>query len=299
MDIRRVYRPYKRSSTRRRWTPGRTATESSCSSSGRLDRRRKAPMSPGPDPPRTDERSRCCVQLAEHVDVTPFYATDGRCSLRTHAALAGPAGKRAPGRPFARACTAPACSTWAPDSGVLVEQATRLGWEAEGVEPSAWLADRARERGISVHTGTLPHPALTPPYDVVTLVDVIEHVTDPARAAGRGSQAPPPGGPAARGDPRREVGRSPGARPRWWHYRIAHVGYFSPSTLDTLLSGSGFVLEGWRRPAWYFSVDHVRTLAARLIPFLRWVPVPRAFARATVRLNLFDSMAALYRAPAR
>jgi hypothetical protein len=87
--------------------------------------------------------------------------------------------------------------------------------------------------------------------------------------------------------------------PRWWRYRIAQVGYFSPSTLDPLLSGFGFVLDGWRRPAWYFSVGHFRTLAARLLPFLRWVPVNRAFARATVRVNLFDSMAALYRAPAR
>ena len=176
---------------------------------------------------------------------------------------------------------------------------TRLGWEAEGVEPSAWLADRARERGIAVHTGTLPHPGLTPPYDVVTLVDVIEHVTDPRGLLGEVRKLLRPGGwllvvtPDVRSVAARALG------PRWWHYRIAHVGYFSPRTLDTLLSGSGFVLEGWRRPAWYFSAGHFRTLAARLLPFLRWVPVPRAFARATVRVNLFDSMAALYRAPAR
>jgi SAM-dependent methyltransferase len=167
------------------------------------------------------------------------------------------------------------------------------------VEPSAWLADRARERGIVVHTGTLPHPGLTPPYDVVTLVDVLEHVTDPRGLMGEVRGLLRPGGrllvvtPDASSVAARVLG------PRWWHRRIAHVGYFSPSTLDILLSGSGFVLEGWRRPAWYFPVDHLRTLVARLLPFLRWVPVPRSLARATVRLNLFDSMAALYRAPAR
>jgi SAM-dependent methyltransferase len=131
---------------------------------------------------------------------------------------------------------------------------------------------------------------------VVTLVDVIEHVPDPRRLVREAHGLLRPGGlllvvtPDVSSIAARAFGR------RWWHYRIAHVGYFSPGTLDLLLSASGFVLEGWRRPAWYFSVDYVRMLAARLLPFLRWVPIPRALARATVRLNLLDSMAALYRA---
>jgi 2-polyprenyl-3-methyl-5-hydroxy-6-metoxy-1,4-benzoquinol methylase len=301
-------------------------------------------MSPGLDPRRTDERPRCWVcgadhlehfressvareslgassfritdaeygntmelvrcracgfiQLADQVDVTPFYErmddaayelTRSSRGLQARELLEG----LSPGMHGTRLLDVGA------GSGVLVEQATRLGWEAEGVEPSAWLADRARERGIAVQTGTLPHPGLTPPYDVVTLVDVIEHVTDPRGLLGEVRKLLRPAGwllvvtPDVRSVAARALG------PRWWHYRIAHVGYFSPSTLDTLLSGSGFVLEGWRRPAWYFSVGHFRTLAARLLPFLRWVPVPRAFARAPVRVNLFDSMAALYRAPAR
>jgi 2-polyprenyl-3-methyl-5-hydroxy-6-metoxy-1,4-benzoquinol methylase len=245
-------------------------------------------------------RCRACgfVQLAEHVDVTPFYArmddpayelTRPSRALQARELLEG----LSPGMHGTRLLDVGA------GSGVLVEQATRLGWEAEGVDPSAWLADRARERGIAIYTGTLPHPGLTPPYDVVTLVDVIEHVTDPGGLLGEVRRLLRPGGMllVVTPDVRSVAARALG--PRWWHYRIAHVGYFSPGTLDILLSRSGFVLEGWGRPAWYFPVEHFRTLAARLLPFLRWVPVPRALARATVRLNLFDSIAALYRAPAR
>jgi len=245
-------------------------------------------------------RCRSCgfVQLAEPVDVTPFYArmddpayelTRSSRALQASELLEG----LSPGFHGARLLDVGA------GSGILVEQANRLGWEAEGVEPSAWLANRARERGIAVHTGTLPHPGPTPPYDVVTLVDVIEHVTDPRGLLGEVRKLLRPGGLLLVVTPDVTSVAARALGPRWWHYRIAHVGYFGPTTLHTLLSGSGFVLESRWRPAWYFSVDHVRTLAARMLPFLRWVPIPRALARATVRLNLFDSMAALYRAPAR
>jgi 2-polyprenyl-3-methyl-5-hydroxy-6-metoxy-1,4-benzoquinol methylase len=245
-------------------------------------------------------RCRACgfVQMEEDVDVTPFYAAmDDPAYEATRHIRARQAIELLEGLPLVVRGTR--LLDVGAGSGVLVEQAARLGWEAEGVEPSAWLAERARERGLSVLTGTLPHPGLTPPYDVVTLVDVIEHVPDPRGLVEEVQELLRPGGLLLVVTPDVSSLAARALGPRWWHFRIAHVGYFSPSTLDALLSISGFVLEGWRRPAWYFSVDYVRTLAARLLPFLRSVPIPRALARATVRLNLFDSMAALYRAPTR
>jgi SAM-dependent methyltransferase len=245
-------------------------------------------------------RCRACgfVQLKDDVDVTPFYAAmDDPAYEATRPIRARQAIELLEGLPLGVRGTR--LLDVGAGSGVLVEQAALLGWEAEGVEPSAWLADRARQRGLPVHTGTLPHPGLTRPYDVVTLVDVIEHVTDPRGLVEEARKLLRPGGLLLVVTPDVSSFAARALGPRWWHYRIAHVGYFSPGTLNALLSISGFVLEGWTRPAWYFSVDYVRTLASRLLPFLRWVPIPRALARATVRLNLFDSMAALYRAPTR
>ena len=64
-------------------------------------------------------------------------------------------------------------------SGILVEEAIARGYEASGVEPSEWLQQQACRHGLPVHLGTLPLPELEGPYEVVTLVDVLEHVTDP------------------------------------------------------------------------------------------------------------------------
>ena len=65
-------------------------------------------------------------------------------------------------------------------AGILVDAANRAGYRAEGVEPSDWMVRRAAEHGVTVHRGVLPMPGISGPYDVVTLVDVIEHVSDPA-----------------------------------------------------------------------------------------------------------------------
>ena len=64
-------------------------------------------------------------------------------------------------------------------SGVLVEQAIQMGYQAEGVEPSGWLRQIALQRNVPLHLGTFPHPAMSGKFDVITLIDVIEHVCDP------------------------------------------------------------------------------------------------------------------------
>ena len=42
---------------------------------------------------------------------------------------------------------------------------------------SGWFG--ARGSRLKIQAGILPNEAITGPYDVVTLVDVIEHVSDP------------------------------------------------------------------------------------------------------------------------
>ena len=65
--------------------------------------------------------------------------------------------------------------------GFFLRKAKELGFETEGVEPSPALSAIAREQfGLKIHTAFLEQVELPEKsYDVITLIDVFEHVTDP------------------------------------------------------------------------------------------------------------------------
>lgn len=185
-------------------------------------------------------------------------------------------------------------------NGLLVEVANTAGLDAVGVEPSASLAAAARARGLDVRTGALPMADLADrTFDLVTLVDVVEHVGDPVALLRACRAQMAPGGhllvvtPDATSIAARALGR------RWWHLRLAHVGYFTRPTLTDALARAGLVPERWWRPGWVFEVGYLVERVGSYAP-----PVARAARRAgdswlmrrTVPLNLYDSLAVIVRA---
>jgi 2-polyprenyl-3-methyl-5-hydroxy-6-metoxy-1,4-benzoquinol methylase len=124
--------------------------------------------------------------------------------------------------------------------------AARADFVVSGVEPSHWAGEFAREKlHLDVVEGTLddaPFPAGH--FDVVTLIDVIEHVTDPKAVLSRAAQLLRPGGVLYLVTP--DIGSVSARllRGRWWGLRPAHITYFSRRTLKRMLSDVGFsVLE--------------------------------------------------------
>src|SRR5579871_3078132 len=65
--------------------------------------------------------------------------------------------------------------------GALVEEATRLGYTAMGVDRCEPLVRKARARGVRVECGTIDDVDGAERFDVVTMMDVIEHVPEPRR----------------------------------------------------------------------------------------------------------------------
>ncbi|MHC4308396.1 MAG: class I SAM-dependent methyltransferase [Planctomycetota bacterium] len=63
-------------------------------------------------------------------------------------------------------------------TGVFLDMASKQGWEVEGLEVSSGLAAYARDNfGLKVHCLDLTKDHLdSPPFDVVTLFDLIEHI---------------------------------------------------------------------------------------------------------------------------
>lgn len=125
--------------------------------------------------------------------------------------------------------------------GVFVEVARAAGWEATGVEPSAWAATEARKRGLEVLDGTLASaPLADRRYDVVTMWDVIEHFDDPAAELSHAYDRLKPGGwlVAHTMDIDAPVARLMGSR--WPWLMDMHLTYFSRRTLAAMLEKTGF-----------------------------------------------------------
>lgn len=175
-------------------------------------------------------------------------------------------------------------------SGILVEAASDMGFDAEGVEPSNWLQARAVANGCRVHAGVLPHPAVSGLFDVVTMIDVIEHVDDPRALLRFSSSLVKRGGvvviitPDAGSILARLMGW------RWWHYRIAHVGYFTRRNLELACQLEALKVVAVSRPGWVFSMAYLLTRLDNYLP--AWLlPRERAWMhRVSIPLNLGDSL---------
>ena len=178
-------------------------------------------------------------------------------------------------------------------SGMLVEQALELGYEPTGVEPSRWLQEVAEKRGLPVQLGTLPQAKLEGPFDVVTVIDVIEHVDDPVAMLAEVRRLLAPDGLVAIVTP--DVG-SLAARLmgwRWWHFRVAHIGYFDRDTLRMAIEQAGLRIVKLTRPSWYFRADYLWERLGSYLPGSLRLPRLAFLKKLTIPLNLGDSFLAL------
>lgn len=126
-------------------------------------------------------------------------------------------------------------------TGFLMAEGESRGWEAHGAELNAYAAGVARRRfGARVHAGPLETLAEAPgSFRAVTLVDVIEHVSDPRAVLARARDLLEPGGvlvvvtPDVRSLSARVLGR-------WWpHYKREHLFYPTRQGFDRVLAGLG------------------------------------------------------------
>ncbi len=174
-------------------------------------------------------------------------------------------------------------------SGILVEQALAMGYDAEGIEPSSWLQHAAAQRHLPVHLGTFPHPATAGPYDLVTLIDVIEHVSGPVALLQEIARSLTDRGTAIIVTP--DAG-SLAARLfawKWWHFRIAHIGYFNKRTLLLALNRAGLEPMSFARAGWYFTMEYLWVRMHRYLPVFLRFRIPTFLGKLLIPLNLRDS----------
>jgi SAM-dependent methyltransferase len=183
-------------------------------------------------------------------------------------------------------------------SGFLVEQAIQMGYEAEGIEPSSWLQKTAEQRGLRVHLGTFPHRAVTGLFDIITLIDVVEHVSQPLQLLRRIAEALHPDGMAVLVTPDVSSFAARVMGWKWWHFRVAHIGYFNQRNLFLALDKAGLLPILVRRPAWYFRAEYVWDRTHRYLPRILRMAPPHFVAGRVIPVNLRDSWLVICRVKA-
>jgi 2-polyprenyl-3-methyl-5-hydroxy-6-metoxy-1,4-benzoquinol methylase len=170
--------------------------------------------------------------------------------------------------------------------GLFLEVAEKAGWEAWGVEPSRWAAERAHAHGLSVKHGALGEVDLPHEYfDAVTLWDVIEHLNDPIGALRECRALLKPGGVMAVCTMDVEALFPRLAGRRWPWYMQMHLIYFSKRTLAAMLDVAGYDVIGTAPHKRVIRADY---LASRLEGY--WPPAAKLAASALNAAGLGDKL---------
>ncbi len=181
-------------------------------------------------------------------------------------------------------------------SGIFVEEAIKMKYHAEGIEPSRWLYDIAQGRKLPVYNSILPCENIkNKRYDVVTIIDVIEHVNDPYNLLIEAGKCLGKEGIIVITTP--DV-NSPVAKIlgwKWWHFRVAHIGYFSVETLVRLIGRAGLEVISITRPGWCFSLAYLNERVKVYLPFFLHIPSFRFMSKIKINFNLFDSVLMIVR----
>ena len=187
--------------------------------------------------------------------------------------------------------------------GFFVRVARQRGWDACGVDRSAYAAGQAAARGVPVvHGDFLTAPFAPAGLAAVTMLDVLEHVADPRAYVRRARGLLRPGGVllVETGDVGSLFARLSG---RHYHFFSPpnHLTFFTRATLGRLLREEGFTRVAFFRVGKWVRVRqilyhlHGRARRPAVKRALR-AAVTSRLARAVIPLNLGDDLLALARA---
>jgi 2-polyprenyl-3-methyl-5-hydroxy-6-metoxy-1,4-benzoquinol methylase len=185
-----------------------------------------------------------------------------------------------------------------------------LGWDVQGIEIDAQAAERARERGLQVVTGSFPEVAdqLRGPYDAVTMNQVIEHMADPGPALRCARDLLKPGGLLVIWTPWRDGLAARIFGPYWFALeQPRHYVLFTKRHLMRMAEKSGFITAAvldhsstasWTRSLAYRFTSGRFSSWAKGADQKKWVHrILNVFTRVLDMLGLGDGGVAVLKTP--
>lgn len=128
-------------------------------------------------------------------------------------------------------------------SGAFLHTASRLGYRAEGVEPSADAAQTARDSGLTVFTGYLEQASFPDAtFGAITLIEIVEHLRDALGLMRECARILKPGGvvPVTKPNAHSWTARAMGAR--WAGFSLnamgGHISFFNQQSMRMLAARS-------------------------------------------------------------
>lgn len=129
-------------------------------------------------------------------------------------------------------------------SGAFLLSARKLGYAAEGVEPSADAAQTARDAGLKVFTGYLEQARFPDAaFDAITLIEIVEHLRDALGLMQECARILKPGGVVLVTTPNAHSWTARAMGSRWAGFNLnamgGHISFFNPHSIAMLAARSG------------------------------------------------------------
>jgi SAM-dependent methyltransferase len=162
-------------------------------------------------------------------------------------------------------------------AGLLIDEAEKVGFEAEGLEASKSAVQYCQSRGLKVRQGYF-EPGLYPgkSFDVIVMSHVLEHTTEPARLLKTAFQLLKEEGVICLSQTN-YLGTVPRLLRKYWHAwaPTEHLIHFSPVGIEYLLSEAGFeVIEVQLLPLGYIldlKISLSKAMVAKVLHNVSWL----------------------------
>lgn len=142
-------------------------------------------------------------------------------------------------------------------SGFFVSTAQKYGYDTEGIEPNKDSVLWAQKHGItSVKQGSF-EKYNGGDYDVITFLDVLEHLYDPYRAINNAYKKTNKGGIIVINIPDWGSLSARLLKKRWWFVTSGHLYYFTDVVLEKMLVSVGYEVLYSKPHIQYFSLVHL------------------------------------------